>query len=99
VVIGDQVGILDVLRKEGLRIPEDVGFVLTTRTPSDEGVAGLDPNYVRLAESAVDLAIQKAQQEEYGCSAVPRVVLVGGTWFDGGTLRAAAANAARASFS
>lgn len=99
VVIGDQVGILDVLRKEGLRIPEDVGFVLTTRTPSDEGVAGLDPNYVRLAESAVDLAIQKAQQEEYGCSAVPRVVLVGGTWFDGGTLRATAANAARASFS
>lgn len=88
VVIGDQAGILEVLRKEGLRVPEDVGFVLTTRTPLDEGIAGLDPNYGRLAECAVDFAIQKAQQEEYGCSAEPRVVLVGSTWFDGGTLRA-----------
>lgn len=88
VVIGDQVGILEVLTQSGLRVPEDVGFVLTTRTSMDEGVAGFDPNYGRLAESAVDLAIQKAQQEEYGCSAVPRVVLVGGTWFDGATLRA-----------
>lgn len=95
VVIGDQIGILDVLRKDGLRVPEDVGFVLTTRMALDEGVAGFDPNYARLAESAVDLTIQKAQQEEYGCSAVPRVVLVGGTWRAGGTLRTATGKTAR----
>ena len=95
VVIGDQIGVLEALRAMRLRVPEDIGFVMTTRTSLDEGVAGFDPNYARLAESSVDRAIQMAQQEEYGCPAVPSVTLVGCTWFDGATLRAAPVNALR----
>ncbi len=87
VVIGDSVSILGAIRRAGIRVPRDLGFALNTRTREDRGIAGLDPNYALLAESATDLVIQMAQQHEFGIPRVPRVLLVGSTWRNGATLR------------
>ncbi len=86
VVIADRADFISEIRKLSIRVPEDVGFVLMTRTREDTGIAGLDPNYKLHAESAVDLAIQMAQRGEYGIPRVQKVILIGGTWHDGKTL-------------
>lgn len=87
VVIGDRMPELKEIRASGIRVPEDMGFVVMTKTPEDGDVAGLDPNYGLLAQGAVDQVIQMAQLAEYGVPAVPRFLLFEGTWRDGGTLR------------
>jgi LacI family transcriptional regulator len=87
VIIGDRIEVLSALKKAGFRIPEDLGFALQTRTPEDEKIAGLDPDYPMMAESAVDLAVQMAKHGQYGIPEVPRFFLVMAKWCDGPTLR------------
>jgi LacI family transcriptional regulator len=88
VVIAERQAAYGGVRRTGLRVPDEIGFLRTAWTTARPDFTGVDLNYGLMAERAVDLSMQLAQHEEYGIPAIPNVFLVGGTWREGRTLRA-----------
>ena len=71
----------------GLRIPDDVGFVVHDDTGDQPGFAGIDHRRAELAKAAVDLVIAQLAQFETGVPPVPRQVLVPPRWVEGPSVR------------
>jgi len=81
----------DELLASKLRIPEKVGLVSLIRTSEYPYLAGMDPNFERVAASAIDHIAGQLQRNEYGLPEHPKVTLIRGTWRDGPTVRVNAA--------
>lgn len=71
------------LKRLGLRIPNDIGFVVHDWTPKMEGFAGIYQQREHLAAAAVDLIITQLSQHEHGVPAVPRQIMIPPRWVDG----------------
>lgn len=87
VVLGENAWLVRVLRKASYQVPDHMGVALITRLATDGGIAGLNPNYEVLAESAVNLATQMASQAKFGIPPISQNLLVVSSWCEGETLR------------
>ncbi len=75
------------LKRMGLRIPEDVGFVVHDWTTRMSGFAGIYQRRDHLAAAAVDLVITQLSQNERGVPAVPRQLMIPPEWVEGPSVR------------
>ena len=75
------------LGRLGLRIPEDIGFVVHDWTPAMENYAGIYQRRDHLAASAVDLIVTQLSQHERGVPAVARQIMIPPQWIDGPSVR------------
>ena len=71
------------LKRLGLRIPEDIGFVVHDWTPKMQGYAGIDQRRDHIAAAAVDLVVTQLSQHEHGVPDVPRQIMIPSQWVDG----------------
>jgi LacI family transcriptional regulator len=75
------------LARLGLRIPDDIGFVVHDWTPAMEGFAGIYQRREHLAAAAVDLVVTQLSQHERGIPAVPRQIMIPPRWVPGPSIR------------
>ncbi|MEY5026550.1 MAG: hypothetical protein RLZZ244_2078 [Verrucomicrobiota bacterium] len=78
------------LDRLGLRVPEDVGFVVHDWAPRMAGVAGIHHRRDHVAAAAVDLVATQLLHNERGIPRVPWQILVLPEWIEGATIRARA---------
>ena len=77
------------LRRLGLRVPQDIGFVAHDWTPKMQEFAGIYQQREHLAAAAVDLIVTQLSQHEHGVPAVPRQIMIPPKWVDGPSVRGA----------
>jgi len=75
------------LGKMGLRVPQDIGFVVHDWTPQMTDYAGIYQRRDHLAASAVDLIVTQLSQHEYGVPTVARQIMIPPQWIDGPSVR------------
>ncbi len=91
VVISHDETLLGWIESWGLKVPEDVGFVLAARHgEAQPRCSGIDENSAKVAEVAVNVLVDMINRGESGIPRIPISTLVEGTWFDGKTLRSEA---------
>jgi LacI family transcriptional regulator len=77
------------LEQLGLRIPDDIAFVVHDWTPKMPRYAGIFQRRDHLAAAAVDLVATQLLHHERGVPEVPRQILIPPVWIEGPSLRAA----------
>ncbi len=82
--LGPQV--LEWLRAEGRRVPEDVAFVDLYWDDEAPARAGIDHRAEEIGAAAVDLVAGQMIRNERGVPAVPRTIVIDGVWKDGPTV-------------
>jgi LacI family transcriptional regulator len=88
VVIAGHGHIYDWMIAAGLRIPEDVGFVLLDLgSQALPDPAGIDQNSRAVAAAAVDLVVGQLHRNERGLPELPKTTLIDGFWSNGSTIR------------
>jgi LacI family transcriptional regulator len=75
------------LERLGLRVPDDIGFVVHDWTPEMAGYAGIHQRRDHLAAAAVDLVVTQLSQQERGVPAVPRQIMIPPRWVPGPSIR------------
>lgn len=75
------------LKRMGLRIPQDIGFVVHDWTPAMTGYAGIYQRRDHLAASAVDLVVTQLSLHERGVPPVPRQIMIPPQWMAGESVR------------
>jgi LacI family transcriptional regulator len=75
------------LRKRGIRVPEDIGLAYLYRTSDEMGsAAGIDGNLDVVGAAAFDLVVERLHANATGVSKHPKEVLITGSWYEGPTL-------------
>ncbi len=77
------------LKRLGLRVPEDMGFVVHDWTAKMPGYAGIYQRRDQLAAAAVDLVVTQLSQNERGVPQVPRLLMIPPQWVEGSSVRSA----------
>lgn len=75
------------LKRLGLRVPQDIGFVVHDWTPKMPDYAGIYQRRDHLAAAAVDLIVTQLSQHEHGVPEVPRQIMIPPQWVDGPSVR------------
>lgn len=75
------------LRKNGVRIPEDCGFVCTNLPPEESKTSGMFQNFERIGHVAIDLLQSQIHNNQPGIPGVQCRMLNEALWNDGQTLR------------
>lgn len=80
---------LDVIKKLGYRVPQDIGFACFGLDSLDNPreCCGIDENAAMTGAAAVDLVIDMLHRGERDIPVVPRRLLVDGSWISGATLK------------
>ena len=76
------------LKRLGLRVPQDIGFVVHDWTPKMMDYAGIYQRRDHLAAAAVDLIVTQLSQHEHGIPEVPRQIMIPPQWVEGPSMRA-----------
>lgn len=71
------------LKRLGLRVPQDIGFVVHDWTPKMTEFAGIYQQRDHLAAAAVDLVVTQLSQHEHGVPEVPRQIMIPPKWIEG----------------
>lgn len=79
--------IIDLLRRHGRSVPEDVGFASLSLPREGHGMSGVLPAYEKVGELAVDFVAQMLRGNERGLPDRPFHAFVDGAWVDGATLK------------
>lgn len=87
-VLGFHPGMFDWLRSLDIKVPQKVAFASlhTDENNRLRGIAGLDQNYDRIAQGAVNLLDQMIRHGEKGVPSHPVRLEVEATWKDGASL-------------
>jgi len=84
VIISFETYVPDWVREDlGLRISEDIGFVVHDCTTRTESFAGISHNRPHVATAAVDLVTTQLFHSEQGIPIVAREVLIPASWVEG----------------
>jgi DNA-binding LacI/PurR family transcriptional regulator len=76
------------LRDLGLAIPAGVAYVELDLPDTSGACAGIDQHPEALAATVVDLLVAQLHRNELGVPALPKLMLIEGTWIPGATVRA-----------
>jgi DNA-binding LacI/PurR family transcriptional regulator len=79
--------LLDWCRSAGIRVPEEVSLLHLGWNERLRDWAGIDPAAESIGAAAADLVIDQLNANERGIPAVPKMVLTGGRWVEGKTVR------------
>lgn len=74
------------LRKNSIRVPQDVSLVHLAWSPQLKGWAGIDRQNENIGARALDLVVEQLNANERGIPEFPKMVLVADRWVDGATL-------------
>lgn len=66
----------DWLERLGMKVPEDIGYMVHDWTSDMTGFSGIDHRRGHVAAAAVDLVITQLQHNEHGVPVVPRQILI-----------------------
>ncbi len=86
VLVGHKTAVIDWLRGERVRVPEDAGFFNLNWNESDLPCAGLDLEARLQGAVAVEHVVTQIHQFEKGVPAHPKTIFIEGRWVDGPTL-------------
>lgn len=86
-VINRSEGFFDAIRQEGLRVPEDIGYVSLNVVDDEDGVSGVVQHRDTMGAVAIDVLNSLLQRNQRGYHEVPQGTLVEGTWQEGWSLR------------
>ncbi|HYR58575.1 MAG TPA: LacI family DNA-binding transcriptional regulator [Chthoniobacteraceae bacterium] len=78
---------LRVFHDQGLRVPQDVGYVNLALTAGESGTAGVNQNFDLVGAAAVDLVDGQLRRNERGVPRHARTLLIPGEWAPGPTVR------------
>ena len=87
-VISHEEVALDWLKRIGVHVPDDIGFVHLNCTDQSGQFAGIYQNGPTVGSAAVDFLIGMIHRNERGVPALPHSLLIEGTWVPGRTVRA-----------
>ena len=79
-----------ILRRQGIRLPDDLGLAVLSQNLEGTGLAGLQENQRLIGAWAVELAVARIMNRDLGIPAMPRIELVDSVWVNGTSLRSAA---------
>lgn len=86
IVMGDE-KIPPLLRRHGIRVPEDLGLVVLVQPNEGEPMSGILERSVEIGVAAVDFVVAMVNRQERGVPAYPQTLLINNGWVDGPTLR------------
>lgn len=86
-VIGRSEALLETLRREGLRVPADIGYASLNVVDDVPDVSGVMQHRDTMGAVAVDVLNSLLQRNQRGYHPVPQGTVVDGTWQEGRTLR------------
>jgi DNA-binding LacI/PurR family transcriptional regulator len=89
IIVGDHGRVYEIIRKAGLRMPEDVEFCCLNTIHTQDKTAGFHQNIPLLGEEAINLLDNLIRQNRRGIPEYPVSLKVGGYWIDGPTMRPA----------
>lgn len=89
VVLGEEIA-WQAIGRMGWRVPQDVAFANVDWSVEYKEIAGFNQRHELHGSVAVDLLVSQVTHNERGLPAIPRVVLVPGTWEPGASVPAAA---------
>jgi len=75
------------LKRRGLHVPKDIGFVVHDWTPKMKDYAGIYQRRDHIAAAAVDLIVTQLSQHEHGVPKVPRQIMIPPEWVDGRSVK------------
>ncbi|EIP97883.1 transcriptional regulator [Opitutaceae bacterium TAV1] len=78
---------LDYLKKAGLHVPDDAGFVHLDLDAGWQDLTGIRQNHHEAGQAAAHLVIDQINRNAYGVPAHPRSIQITGDWFAGATVR------------
>lgn len=78
--------VVEALKQLGLRIPQDIAVAATTVVDIPEIDTGIDQNSEEIGRVAVETLISQINANDRGKPAVPRRILIEGSWVDGKSL-------------
>jgi LacI family transcriptional regulator len=84
-VISSDLRVLEWLRAEGRRVPDDVAFASLDLPANDGTVAGIYQDAAHIGATVVDVLAGQLLRHERGLPEKPRSVLVDSSWVDGAT--------------
>lgn len=79
--------LVEVLRRNGVRVPEDVGVAAVTQILEGTPFAGMEQNQANMGAWAVELLVARIMNQDFGIPAHPRIELVESRWINGRSLR------------
>lgn len=83
------------LKRDGWRVPDDVGVAVASTPFGDTYISGIDENVRMVGAMAVDTVVGMIHRNETGVPSNPWRILAEGTWFPGKTVRAQSRSAPR----
>lgn len=75
-----------VLKRNGVRIPKDLGIAAVTQILEGSGVSGMEQNQNLMGAWAVELLVARIMNRDVGIPKFPRIEMVESNWIEGGTL-------------
>jgi LacI family transcriptional regulator len=81
--------VIEWIAASGRRIPEDVGVIQLEWRASRPEIAGMNQHNLVAGEAAVDMVVSQIHSNEAGVREFPRATMIGATWVDGDSVRAA----------
>jgi len=75
------------MENEGMRVPEDIGFVHLDWSKEKGAMAGVDQCSEHIGAAAVDMLIEQLNNNEVGIPKRAKTVLIDGVWHNGPTLK------------
>lgn len=79
--------VIDWLRAEGRRVPQQVSVAVASIPFGDRRISGIDEDVRAVGAMAVDTVVGMLHRNETGIPATPWRILAEGTWFQGETVR------------
>lgn len=76
-----------VLRRNGVKIPQDVGIAAVTQILEGTGVSGMEQNQGLMGAWSVELLVARIMNRDVGIPKFPRIEMVESNWIEGTTLR------------
>lgn len=86
-VISRSDGFFDAVKREGLRIPRDIGYASLNVDDDQPNCSGIQQQRHAMGEFAVDVLNSLLQSNRRGFNRIPHGTQVDGTWHEGKTLR------------
>lgn len=85
-ILSCQHDLVELLERNGYRVPQDIGFASPSLTSGPRHVCGIDENSRHMGAAAVDMLVGMLHRNERGIPVVPHYVMINGTWREGDTL-------------
>jgi len=86
-VISNEPIVLEWLKEMGVKVPQDVGFVIAAKHVGPDYCSGITENTERIGATGVNLLVDMINRGEKGIPDIPISCLVEGTWVEGTTVR------------